>query len=218
MQDDLDWYLAFVRNFKLLGPDEEIELFRKVKSGDEQALESVVQHNLALVVSIAKNYWKGDNRMDLIQEGNLGLINAAKHYDPDKINPESGRPYKFSTYAFYCIRGYITRYFKRLGEQCVSLSTPLGDDFELSDTIAHKDGNPVVAAESSDARDRISVVLQDLSYRERFTLVNHYGLLTGVPLQMKEIGVYLGLSRQAISLIAARAREKVSGELKELVA
>ncbi len=96
-------YLHAVSRNKLLKAEEEIELARSIKHGDNAALLSLVTSNLRLVVSIAKKYsGHGLSLEDLIQEGNIGLIQSARKYDPSKGT-------RFSTYATWWIRQAIQR-------------------------------------------------------------------------------------------------------------
>jgi len=102
-EDSVQFYLRSIGRIKLLSPSEEIELARRIGKGDEIAKKRLVQANLRLVVSVAKKYQnRGLPFLDLIQEGNLGLIRAAEKFDPE-------RGYKFSTYATWWIRQGITR-------------------------------------------------------------------------------------------------------------
>lgn len=102
-EDPIQFYLRSIGRVKLLTAAEEIELARKVAKGDQTAKQKLVQANLRLVVSVAKKYQgRGLPFLDLIQEGNLGLIRAAEKFDPE-------RGYKFSTYATWWIRQGITR-------------------------------------------------------------------------------------------------------------
>ncbi|MBI2996371.1 MAG: sigma-70 family RNA polymerase sigma factor [Candidatus Melainabacteria bacterium] len=96
-------YLREIGRMSVLGSEAELELAKKVQVGDEKAKQELVMHNLRLVVSIAKKYLnRGMSFLDLIQEGNLGLMKAVEKFDPD-------RGYKFSTYATWWIRQGITR-------------------------------------------------------------------------------------------------------------
>jgi RNA polymerase primary sigma factor len=102
-EDSVQLYLRSIGRIKLLSAAEEIELARRIGGGDEFAKKRLVQANLRLVVSVAKKYQgRGLPFLDLIQEGNLGLIRAAEKFDPE-------RGYKFSTYATWWIRQGITR-------------------------------------------------------------------------------------------------------------
>ena len=102
-EDSVRLYLREIGRIQLLKPDEEIELARKILQGDMMAKRKLVQANLRLVVSIAKKYiGRGLSFLDLIQEGNLGLIRASEKFDHE-------RGYKFSTYATWWIRQAITR-------------------------------------------------------------------------------------------------------------
>ena len=101
--DPVRMYLKEIGKVPLLSPEEEIELATRMSQGDEEARHRITEANLRLVVSIAKRYvGRGMLFLDLIQEGNLGLIKAVEKFDHTK-------GYKFSTYATWWIRQAITR-------------------------------------------------------------------------------------------------------------
>ena len=103
VDDPVRMYLKEIGKVPLLSPDEEIELAKKIELGDEAAKKKLAEANLRLVVSIAKRYVGREMQLlDLIQEGNLGLIKAVEKFDYRK-------GYKFSTYATWWIRQAITR-------------------------------------------------------------------------------------------------------------
>ena len=103
IDDPVKVYLKEIGRVPLLSPDEEIELAKRIKEGDEAAKKRLSEANLRLVVSIAKRYLgRGMQFLDLIQEGNLGLIKAVEKFDYTK-------GFKFSTYATWWIRQAITR-------------------------------------------------------------------------------------------------------------
>ena len=103
VDDPVRMYLKEMGKVPLLSADEEIEIAQRVEKGDEKAKEKLAEANLRLVVSIAKRYvGRGMLFLDLIQEGNLGLIKAVEKFDYTK-------GYKFSTYATWWIRQAITR-------------------------------------------------------------------------------------------------------------
>ena len=102
-EDPVRMYLKEIGKVPLLTSDEEIELAKRIELGDEEAKQRLAEANLRLVVSIAKRYvGRGMQFLDLIQEGNLGLIKAVEKFDYKK-------GYKFSTYATWWIRQAITR-------------------------------------------------------------------------------------------------------------
>ena len=103
MEDPVRMYLKDIGKILLLSPEEELELAKRIELGDEEAKNKLAEANLRLVVSIAKRYaGRGMQFLDLIQEGNLGLIKAV-----DKFDYRKG--FKFSTYATWWIRQAITR-------------------------------------------------------------------------------------------------------------
>ena len=103
IEDPVRMYLKEIGKVSLLTADEEIELAKRMEQGDEEAKKRLAEANLRLVVSIAKRYvGRGMLFLDLIQEGNLGLIKAVEKFDYRK-------GYKFSTYATWWIRQAITR-------------------------------------------------------------------------------------------------------------
>ncbi|MDA3783973.1 RNA polymerase sigma factor RpoD [Lactobacillus delbrueckii] len=103
MNDPVRMYLKEIGRFNLLTSEEEVALAKRIEAGDEEAKQELAEANLRLVVSIAKRYvGRGMNFLDLIQEGNMGLMKAV-----DKFDYRLG--FKFSTYATWWIRQAITR-------------------------------------------------------------------------------------------------------------
>ena len=110
IEDPVRMYLKEIGKVPLLSADREIELAKRMEEGDEDAKKELAEANLRLVVSIAKRYvGRGMLFLDLIQEGNLGLIKAVEKFDYHK-------GYKFSTYATWWIRQAITRAIAESGE------------------------------------------------------------------------------------------------------
>ena len=116
LDDPVRMYLKEIGQVKLLSADEEVELAKRVASGDKAAKDKLTEANLRLVVSIAKKYSsRGLHILDLIQEGNTGLIRAVDKFDWTKGN-------KFSTYATWWIRQAITR---AIADQARTIRVPV---------------------------------------------------------------------------------------------
>ena len=116
IEDPVRMYLKEIGKVPLLSADEEIELAKRMELGDEEAKKKLAEANLRLVVSIAKRYvGRGMLFLDLIQEGNLGLIKAVEKFDYRK-------GYKFSTYATWWIRQAITR---AIADQARTIRNPV---------------------------------------------------------------------------------------------
>jgi RNA polymerase primary sigma factor len=105
-EDDLlQAYFRQIKNIPLLTFEEELDLSKRIQRGEEEARQKLIKANLRLVIKIARAYTIPDvSLMDIIQEGNMGLIHAAEKYDHVKN-------VRFSTYASWWIRQYISRYF-----------------------------------------------------------------------------------------------------------
>ena len=116
INDPVRMYLKEIGRISLLSPEEELDLSERVAHGDEEAKNRLAESNLRLVVSIAKRYvGRGLLFLDLIQEGNIGLMKAVDKFDSDK-------GYKFSTYATWWIRQAITR---ALADQARTIRVPV---------------------------------------------------------------------------------------------
>ena len=149
----LDKYLQEIGEVPLLTPDEEIDLARRIKEGDQRALEKLAQANLRFVVSVAKQYQnQGLSLGDLINEGNLGLIKAAKRFDET-------RGFKFISYAVWWIRQSI---LQALAEQSRVVRLPLnrvgalnkiGKVYSELEQEFERDPSPQEIAESLDMND-----------------------------------------------------------------
>src|SRR6187397_3650389 len=125
-RDILDQYLYEVSTYPLLKPVEEIALARPLRSGDQDALQELVKRNLRFVISVAKKYQnRGLPLIDLIGEGNVGLLTAARKFDPDQ-------GVKFISYAVWWIRQAILASLARHGR---TVRVPLNRTADLSKIV-----------------------------------------------------------------------------------
>lgn len=148
--DPVKQYLREIGSYALLSVDEEVELARRISDGDKAAKRRLTEANLRLVVSIAKRYvGRGLSFLDLIQEGNLGLIKAV-----DKFDHEKG--YKFSTYATWWIRQAITRSIadqSRTIRIPVHMSEVINKTYRVSRNLLQELGREPTEQELADAMD-----------------------------------------------------------------
>ena len=139
-RDILDQYLYEVSTYPLLKGTEEIDLAKKIRAGDQDALQELVKRNLRFVISVAKKYQnRGLPLIDLIGEGNVGLLTAARKFDPDQ-------GVKFISYAVWWIRQAILSSLARQGR---TVRVPLNRTADLSRIIkASRDPAPEAATAS----------------------------------------------------------------------
>jgi len=120
--DSLNLYFQRIKKIQPLTAEEERELIIKAKAGDKEAFKKVIVTNQRLVVKEAlKYYFKGDNFLDLIDEGNKGLIEALKKFDPSREN-------RFFTYALWWVRSEIRRYLSK-NQNIISLPDIFYNDY-----------------------------------------------------------------------------------------
>ena len=150
IEDPVRMYLKEIGKVPLLSAEEEIELAKSMELGDQEAKKRLAEANLRLVVSIAKRYvGRGMLFLDLIQEGNLGLIKAVEKFDYRK-------GYKFSTYATWWIRQAITR---AIADQARTIRIPvhmvetINKVKKVSSQLLHTNGHEPTADEISDELD-----------------------------------------------------------------
>ena len=161
IDDPVKVYLKEIGRVPLLMPDGEVELAKRMSEGDEDARERLVNANLRLVVSIAKRYvGRGMHFLDLIQEGNLGLIKAVEKFDYTK-------GFKFSTYATWWIRQAITR---AIADQARTIRIPvhmvetINKVKKVSSQLLHENGHDPTAEEIAEvmniAPDKVREILR----------------------------------------------------------
>lgn len=150
-------YLKEISKIPLLQPDEEKELARRAQRGDKNALQKMIESNLRFVIKIAKKYRKsGLPFMDLINEGNLGLIEAARRFDPE-------RNVKFTSYAVWWIRQSILHYLSQ-STQAFRISPKTANIlYRVATTLAKKKSELNEAPSREELAREIGVSLKELN-------------------------------------------------------
>lgn len=206
MNNLLDIYLRDISRYQPITPEQEQILTQSARQGDAEAREQLIHAHLPLVVRVAKVYMPTcDEIMDLIQEGNIGLIYAVDKFD-------STRGTKFSTYAFYWINKHIQRFLNHEPDALVSLDMELTDSSEyllLSDTIADRPtilGGQTIQhidtkIEHEELQSKVREMLSHLSEREREVIRLLYGLDNYPVLSRNEVAQIIGVTPQFISRI-----------------
>ena len=195
-----------------LDANEEQKMIEALETNEqEKAKKRLIEHNLRLVVYIAKKFDNtGVGVEDLISIGTIGLIKAISTYKEDYGS-------RLATYAARCIDNELLMHFrsKKKTTREVSLYEPIGTDKEGNQIhlldIVESDEPDVVETIETDRRTRevLALVPKLLSGRERYIIENRYGLYACKPMTQREIAAALGISRSYVSRIEKRALEKL---------
>jgi RNA polymerase primary sigma factor len=264
--DPLKLYVRQIGDGRLLTPGEERELARRKDEGDEDAKRKLIESNLRLVMSITRHYTRADvPLLDLIQEGNLGLIRAVEKFDY-KLG------YKLSTYATWWIKQAISRALAEQGrtirlpvhvadqvrkvtktrrllgqklnrdpsveeiaheigvtpervqdlldlvQDPVSLETPIGDgDSSVADLIPDLNADQPEERTADRARStELLDALAKLQPRQRRVVVERFGLDGVRPRTLEEVGANLGITRERVRQLEARALRELRAVAPEL--
>lgn len=195
-----------------LSAEEEQQLAQKLKSGDDKAREKLIEHNLRLVIFIAKKFENTNvDTEDLISIGTIGLIKAVNGFDPSK-------KIKLATFASRCIENEILMFLRksiRLKTE-VSLDEPLNTDGEgnellLGDVLGTDNDMIFRNLETTVEKQLLSEGLKKLSERERKIVGLRFGLNGGQEFTQKEVADLLGISQSYIS----RLEKKIISRLKK---
>jgi len=199
---------------RALTPEEERATALRMREGDGEARNHLIEHNLRLVAHIAKKYvGSGIDQDDLVSIGSIGLIKAINSY-----RPETGR---LATYASRCIENEILMALRsnRKTKGDVSLSLPVGTDKEgneimLLDVLGTDENEvPDAVALRIESSRAIQVLREVLDARERTVVLMRYGLADGETHSQSEIAALLGISRSYVSRIEKKALAKMKNRL-----
>lgn len=191
--------------------EQESECLKKMKNGDLEARNELIERNMRLVAHVAKKYQNPEDEMeDLISIGTIGLIKAVETYKEDYGS-------RLATYAARCVDNELLMHFraKKKTSKEVSLYEPIGTDKEgnqiqLLDVVVSEDEDVVELLEQDRKVRRLNEIIpQTLSGRELFIIINRYGLYGKKTMTQREIARKLGISRSYVSRIEKRAIEKL---------
>ena len=197
--------------------EQELTLALRARQGDTKAREQLIHAHLRMVVNIARQYQRpGAEMLDLIQEGNIGLITAV-----DKFDPTQG--HRLTTLAFYWINKHIQRFLNNEPDDLVSLDMEIYDGSEtllLSDTIEDRatilGGQTIqhidAVMEREEMQSKVRDMLSRLSEREQEVLRLLYGLDNYPVLSRNEIAKIIGVREEQVSRIKTRALDALHGK------
>ena len=202
-----------------LSPEEEGTLLQKMKEEREKenARAELIQHNLRLVVYIARKFENtGVENDDLISIGTIGLIKAINSFNADKN-------IKLATYASRCIENEILMYLRRTArlKSEVSFDEPLNTDFEgnellLSDVLGTSAESVYGDIESNAEKEQLKEALKKLTERERKIMFLRFGLGGGEEMTQKDVADLLGISQSYISRLEKKIIQRLKKEIAKM--
>jgi len=213
----LETYLRDISRYQPLTQEQELTLATRARQGDADARNQLIHAHLRMVVNIARQYLRpGVEMLDLIQEGNIGLITAVDKFDPTQGN-------RLTTLAFYWINKHIQRFLDNEPHDLVSLDMEINDGAAillLSDTIEDKGtilGGQTIqhidaVMEREEMQSKVREMLSRLPKREREVIRLLYGLDNYPVLSRKEIAQIIGVREEQVSRIKTRALDALHGK------
>lgn len=209
-ENTLDYMVALPNP---LDADEEARLLEASASGDPEARNKLVEHNLRLVVYIAKRFDNtGMDMEELVSVGTMGLIKAVRSYNGDK-------KIKLATYASRCIENEILMYLRKMVKTRneVSLDEPLNVDWEgnkllLSDVLGTDGGEVYKEMEADVEKNILREIFSKLDERDRAIICMRYGLYGVKERTQKEIADMMNISQSYISRLEKKIIDKLKAE------
>ena len=211
-------YVNYIRGNETLpeplSKDEEFRILTNFQAGDERARQTLIEHNLRLVVYIAKKFESsGVNLEDLISIGTLGLIKGVQTFKIDKN-------IKLATYASRCIENEILMHLRKTNRirHEVSLDEPLNVDWDgnellLSDILGTEENEVYKDIEEDVERQLVFDAINRLKRREREIMYMRFGLCGEDPLTQKEVAQKLDISQSYISRLEKKIIDKIRKEV-----
>ncbi|MBQ7868391.1 MAG: RNA polymerase sporulation sigma factor SigE [Clostridia bacterium] len=200
-----------------LSPEEERELALRAKQNDESARKTLIEHNLRLVVFIARRFENtGIPLEDLISIGTIGLIKAVSTFDAEK-------KIKIATYASRCIENEILMFLRKTSKLKleVSLDEPLKTDWDgnellLSDVLGTRPDTVSLNLDQEIEREILRDALEQLNDREKRIIMLRFGLGGQQERTQKEVADLLGISQSYISRLEKRILSRLQSEIKRI--
>lgn len=197
-----------------LSKEEEYELVVRANNNDQEAKEKLIEHNIRLVVFLAKKYENTNLDLeDLVSIGSIGLIKGINTYKPDKN-------IKLATYASRCIDNEILMYLRKNKRRKteISLEDSLsydaeGNELRLEDVLGTEDDIVTKSLEEETEKNLLNIEIKKLNARDKQIMILRYGLYGNDSMTQKEVADLLGISQSYIS----RIEKKVIKRLKSLV-
>ena len=197
--------------------EEEQALFERIGDEPNTVRQTLIEHNLRLVVYIARKFENtGVGIEDLISIGTIGLIKAVNTFDPAK-------KIKLATYASRCIENEILMFLRRTSRQKleVSLDEPLNTDWDgnellLSDILGTEGDLVYRSIEETVERQMLSAALSRLSMREKEIMRLRFGLGGGVEKTQKEVADLMGISQSYISRLEKRILQRLQKDMAQM--
>jgi len=217
----LPGYVHYIGSAEILPPPlkegEELNLISQLDNGDAAVKATLIEHNLRLVVYIAKKFENtGINIEDLISIGTIGLIKAVNTFEPSKN-------IKLATYASRCIENEILMYLRRnlKNRAEVSLDEPLNVDWDgnellLSDVLGTEADMIYKTIEGEVEKSLLHQAMHKLNPREKIIIQLRFGLNNGFEKTQKEVADILGISQSYISRLEKRILKRLQREIRKI--
>ena len=200
-----------------LTDEEEAEILLEMETREEWAKQQLIEHNLRLVVYIAKKFESSDADIeDLISIGSVGLIKAINSFKPDKN-------IKIATYASRCIENEILMYLRKISKykREISIDEPLnvdseGNELNLTDLISDDKYVPQDDLDNRVEKQLLWKILNKLNPREKEIMVMRYGLNGKDEMTQKEVASDLGISQSYISRLEKKILSRIRKEMMKI--
>lgn len=215
---EIEQNVYFINSSEFLPPplskEEEEYYFKAYKDGDEFAKNKLIEHNLRLVVYVAKKYDTNSSYLeDLVSIGCMGLIKAITTFDMEKN-------FKLATYASRCIENEILMHLRKTSKQKleISIDEPLNVDYDgnellLADILSINEPDVIDGISEDEQRKVMYQAIEELKPREKEIITLRYGLDNGEEMTQKDVADKLNISQSYISRLEKKIIKKLKNKL-----